>query len=156
MGVYIKADPFKKIFGKELVPEIKKRVQVEAYNLLRELDTSFLLVSAIPAPDPQFTGHKIRQVDNRNPKWYQEIWAELDVKRDRIISSLKRVAKGSPSNMSSYDYMFIEMIKDRLLEGYDDNEIGIEPDNKVRVLMGLSPIDIPEEIEDPLESNEMF
>lgn len=140
-----RVNPFTKVFGKELTSDILKLVLAEARRLLEELGTFYLDVSLAPAPDPQFQGHMIRIVNNSNPKWYKEIFAELDVKRDRIISSLKRVASSHPSNKSSYDYMFIEMIKDRLINGYDDNGVWVPHDNEVREFMGLTPIEIIED-----------
>lgn len=64
---------------------------------------------------------------------------EGTVKRDRITRSVNRVANGSPINSSSYDLMFIRMIKDRLVEGYTD-DIEMPPDNYVRAFLGLKPL----------------
>lgn len=41
--------------------------------MLRELDDFYLQVKLINAPEPMFSGHKIRAVEKANPEWYQEL-----------------------------------------------------------------------------------
>ena len=140
--MYVKADPFEKVFGRELSPFILSRVLSEVNKLHTDLMKNYLQVTLVPAPYPMHHGHKIRMAVNRNPKWYRDIYGDLEVKRDRIVSSLERIIKGSPSNKSSYDYMFLKMVKERLVEGYDEEGIWINPDNYVRVFLGMEPLEI--------------
>lgn len=144
-----KINPYEKVFGREIPDWVMERIVSEAHVLLRDLREKYLKVKAIAAPMPMFRKHKIRVVYNRNAKWYQDLYADLGVKRDRITRSVNRVANGTPINRSSYDYMFIEMIKERLVEGYTDENIEIPPDNYVRAFLGLRPIDMYEEKEPP-------
>jgi hypothetical protein len=140
----IKADPFKKVFGRDLSPYIKRLVLSEIGKMRDDLRHNYLDVTLVPAPVPMHSGHMIRVATNRNPSWYREIYGALEVKRDRIIASLERILSGSPSNKSSYDYMFLNIAKDRLIGGYEDEGTIIYPDNYVRVFLGLEPIEIEE------------
>lgn len=138
-----KADPFVRVFGRELSPFIMSRVLGVIDQMRLDLKRCGLQVTLAPAPYPMHSGHMIRVVCNRNPFWYQKLYHDLDVKRDRIISSLERILGGKPSNKSSYDYMFLKEAKGRLLDGYDHDGVWVYPDNYARVFFGLDPIDVP-------------
>lgn len=49
--------------------------------MLRELDDFYLEVKLIDAPEPMFSGHKIRSVEKTNPEWYQELCSRYPRKR---------------------------------------------------------------------------
>ena len=67
--------------------------------MLGELMYRRLEVALAPAPDNQFTGHRVRVVSNTNPKWYSELYyATNRVSRKRIIESLERVSIGAINN----------------------------------------------------------
>ena len=154
--MYLKADPFERVFGRDLSSYIKSRVLAEVGKMKQDLDINGLHVILVPAPEPRYSGHRIRVVHCRNPKWYREIYGELEVKRDRIISSLNRILNETPSNKSSYDYMFLQIAKDRLLEGYEDESVWIPHDNYVRVFLGFDPQEIPIEQEPELENSNII
>ncbi len=64
---------------------------------LRSLRVYALRVSLIPAPRPNFIGHKIRVVDDTNPAWYREVYARRGrgaKMRQRVIRALRSVAAG--------------------------------------------------------------
>lgn len=70
-----------------------------AMDLVEDLKRSPMRVILIPAPDPRHSGHKIRVVESRPPRWYMEfVYPELGrktFKRHRFIEACKRVAKGN-------------------------------------------------------------
>jgi len=142
--LYQPADPYLKVLGDSLSPEARASICLHVKSMLDDLLSNRLCVGLVPAPNPRFHGHMIRWVNSSNPAWYQRAYAVLDVKRDRILDSLARVAKGKASNKSSYDRMFIKMAKDRLLNGYDDYGYYVYPDNSARALFGLPPEQVQE------------
>lgn len=49
--------------------------------MLAELEAYSLRVVKVPAPDPRFTGHGIRLVDEQNAEWYREFTAQYGKRR---------------------------------------------------------------------------
>ena len=72
-----------------------------ARRALVDLEQNRNRIILVPAPEPQFEGHKIRVVESRNPDWYIEygkaFWPEprqFALKRRRVVKALQRVVKG--------------------------------------------------------------
>jgi len=112
---------------------IKQSFINQALNLISDLQSQNLQVILIPAPEPMFQGHMIRSVNNRNPKWYRNLYADHSVSRRCTLQSLKRISEWKMNPRSCYDKMYFEMIKKRLIDGYDDDcyQYYFEPDKKV-------------------------
>lgn len=60
---------------------IKRRAE----EMLDELRWRALEVSLGRAPDPRFTGHMIRRVDNQNPRWYQKLCDDHQKRRGTYV-----------------------------------------------------------------------
>ena len=67
-----------------------------AKAMLDDLEKHFLSVTLVPAPEQNHSGHMVRAVENRNPKWYSKFFKDRQeqVKRCRIVTALKRVVSG--------------------------------------------------------------
>ena len=91
-----------------------------AKRALVELDQEHNRIGLAPAPEPSFDGHKIRVIESRNPKWYSEFgvryWKtprQFDLKRDRVIKALERVAKGRVRG-NGYEKDLLKWLKEKL------------------------------------------
>ncbi len=115
-------DPSKPI--RELPKRLEEIFSEEARILYHELESNRLEVTLIPAPDPQFQGHKIRYVENTNPGWYRNLYHSINhFRRDRSLDSLLRISlkkdwadDGFP--FCSYDLTYRNLILNRLAEGH--------------------------------------
>ena len=71
-----------------------------AQAMARDLEENVFKCGLAPAPDPHFDGHKIRVLEQPNPKWYQRFVAGrwdssgCQVRRSRIEKALRRVIGG--------------------------------------------------------------
>jgi hypothetical protein len=65
-------------------------------KMLFELEERWLHVVLIPAPEPCYSGHKVRRVVMQNPKWYSGFAAGRNhqVHRLRVEKALRRVCSG--------------------------------------------------------------
>ena len=64
----------------------------EARSLLSELEHTRLSVDLIPAPDPRFAGHKIRDAVSQNPDWYRHLYRSHSYfRRDRSLRALEAI-----------------------------------------------------------------
>jgi len=117
----------------DLPSHIKQAFISQALELLNDLQSQSLQVVLIPAPIKMHSGHMIRSVDNRNPKWYRDLYANFGVSRRCTLRSLKRLSEWKISSRSYYDKMYFEIIKKRLIEGYDDDcyQCYFEPNKEV-------------------------
>jgi|GEM_PF-3720405 len=116
----------------DLPSRIKKAFISQALELLSDLQSRSLRVVLIPAPIKMHSGHMIRSVDNRNPKWHRDLYANFCVSRRCTLQSLKRLSVWKISPRSYYDEMYFG-IKKRLIEGYDDDcyQCYFEPNKEV-------------------------
>jgi hypothetical protein len=71
-----------------------------AKRALVEMGQQVNRIALIPAPDPNFRGHKIRVQESENPKWYRSFAApywrskrSFQLKRARVVKALKRVSE---------------------------------------------------------------
>ncbi len=87
---------------------LKEVVSLEAKELLQDLKNNYLHVILIPAPDPQFTEHRIRKSDGQNIKWYRDLyWSSGETwKRNHTIKFLKRMSEG----IFNYDSLYVQKL----------------------------------------------
>lgn len=90
-----------------------------ARRALQDLQTSRNRIVLVPAPEPHFDGHKVRVVENRNPRWYIEFigsyWRgprQLNVKRSRIEKALRRIVSGRVRG-NGYEERLVGWLKER-------------------------------------------
>lgn len=103
-----------------MIPATDEEVKI-AGRALQELEENFPVVTLVPAPDPRFDGHKIRVVENQNPKWYREFvaaaWTRVrgkrgcQIKKWRVIRGLKRVHTKGLIFWKGYERELIERLK---------------------------------------------
>lgn len=90
-------------------------IVIEAQSMLDELDRRYLHVILIDAPVQNHVGQKIRVADNRNPKWYRDLYDSYSsLKRNHTIKSLKRIVDRKPNIDSVYDRMLLQLIEHRI------------------------------------------
>ena len=77
--------------------------------MLHEMDLKKLDVVLIPAPDPQFIGHKIRVVQNENPEWYRG----ENLNRKKVRIALNCIRFGLPL-YSETDFKVLDLVKTEL------------------------------------------
>lgn len=106
-----------------------EKVKHFADCLIQMLDDYWLQVVLVPAPDPHFSGHKIRQVNNCNPRWYRDLyrktWPEL--KRCHFIWALKKIRNEEVSFLSGrYEEiafnLICDLIEKMVLGGMEEHE----------------------------------
>lgn len=98
-------------------PFLVDLVKLEARDMLQELKSNRLKVVLLPAPDPQFEGHSIRQSIEWNVDWYRTIFErDESIKRQHSITALKRISKGDILYQSKYHNLFLEIILNRIGE----------------------------------------
>lgn len=85
--------------------------------MLNDLSHNFLQVKLIPAPDPQFTGHKVRFVENENPIWYKKIFDSIGyINRDTIKKTLQRIINNDSKYINVYHPELMQAIRERIAE----------------------------------------
>lgn len=88
-------------------------------DLLDELEGNYLEVVLIPAPEPNYTDHKIRAVQYQNAEWYRKFCEQYvsarkgfktrtRIKRRATIKALEKLASGV--NDSIYTQRLVEFI----------------------------------------------
>lgn len=125
-----------------LPEDIRKLYSEQANCLYYDLLANRLEVILIPAPEPQYSGHMIRSVQNRNPKWYRDLyWSYNHFRRDRSLRALDRIRKQEDRYFKvspyKYDATYRELIHNILIKGFENNYF---PNNKVRTFFGLEKI----------------
>lgn len=126
----------------ENAPEqLQTAIRAEAAYLLQELRERYLRVILTPAPEPQYCGHKIRSVEQRNPQWYRDLWhthayrrrgkkwrTKIDsiIKRIRVQRALEHIIKGT-DQFFHCQTIIRSLILRRLQEGYESEEYGKIP-----------------------------
>jgi len=122
-----------------LPDSIKKEFVEEARFLLKELKQRNLEVILIPAPKPRFEEHMIRAVTNTNPAWYRKLYKiHPSLERKNVVQALERISKSKDGMCYehcyhawfTYDTVFREMIKERLVEGHESDDHPYMPPNK--------------------------
>ena len=89
----------------------------EAKGMLDELRTNCLRVVLIPAPYPQFIGHKIRSAETQNPDWYRKMFYDLGhIDRKRVIRTLEKIIKNKSAKNVYVEY--IKHIAKQRIESY--------------------------------------
>ena len=127
---------------KELPDYIREAFLDEAQALYHDLKHNRLTVILVPAPDPRHSGHMIRAVESENPSWYRDLYhAAAHFRRDRSMAALDRIRKGQDSALGSvknfqdsfrYDFLYRDVIMQRLVIGYDVEEHTVRPDPKIK------------------------
>jgi len=140
----------------QLPKDILKKFADFADFLYQDLKINRLEVVLIPAPDPQFSGHKIRVVNNRNSGWYSNLyWSYSNLKRKRLMKALDMLRKTQDKDFRinksgryafhiynySYHLLCRELIFDMLTEGYLDGSERIFPNNSIRSFFGMDTIE---------------
>jgi len=110
----------------------------EAYQyMFYSLKNEHLDVVLVPAPSPQFEGHKIRVVQNRNPDWYQYAcwWYGTDrVRRKRFIDYLSRIIKKDELHHAA-THLINEIANSLILDGkFTDPYEGMEIDGELSTI----------------------
>lgn len=99
---------------------IHDELNLVAQELLQELNTSRLHVVLVPAPEQRFEGHMIRLAIEKNPRWWQDLYASYRPKKlDKkgFKEALERFMEKGPGK-SLYDNMVYENIVARAEEEY--------------------------------------
>lgn len=133
---------------REYAPCVSERFQNVADEMRAELRNQYLDVTLVPAPDPKFTGHKIRVAVNSNPGWYRDLWHEYakvrakkgrlrkttsSIGRSRINKALSEISEGNDRPYREetrgcvpYAHHYVTIIRDlifsRLTDGYVRHE----------------------------------
>lgn len=96
-------------------------VVLEAKVMLEDLKANYLHVILLDAPIQNHQGQKIRVADNRNPKWYRDLYSNYpSLKRNHTLASLKRIAERKLNLESIYDKMLLSLIENRLHLGSEN------------------------------------
>src|SRR3989344_432562 len=127
----------------KLPERIRNFFSNEARTLIDDLQSNNLEVILIPTPDPKHSTHKIRQVVNKNPGWYCELFQKHypNFRRDRSIKALVRITKNQdPPFIHTqkeavpykyhYDTLYRYLIFERLTEGYFYGSYFIQPEQE--------------------------
>jgi len=127
---------------RELPDYIQAAFTDEASALYNELRHNRLTVILIPAPRPMHSGHMIRAVESENPSWYRDLYHSVaHFRRDRSMAALDRIRKGQDGEMGSvrpfrdsfrYDFLYRDVIMQRLVVGYAVEEHTVKPDPKIK------------------------
>lgn len=82
---------------------------------LQDLEENFLSVVLVPAPVSRFSGHMVREVESRNPEWYQEYVSGRwhTAKRIRIERALLRVVQKGTVRGNGIEGDLLEFLKRR-------------------------------------------
>lgn len=96
-------------------PEISQDVRMQADWMIQEMIENKLVVILVDAPEPMFTGHKIRVAESKNPEWYRN----QGLNRKESLISLNRIRFGLPlSNMT--DYKILDIVQNELNRNYEN------------------------------------
>jgi len=134
--------------------EVRSLFRFHAKTLFEDLQSHCLEVILIPAPDPRFSGHKIRAVECQNPVWYSYLFEQYEeLKRIQSLHSLQRLAEGRDRVMIpykkkshqrsfhySYDELYRGVCKEHLINGYTTGDREwMPPSNEARIYFNLKP-----------------
>jgi hypothetical protein len=110
--------PPKGIDGRTLTRYATPKEIELAKRALYDLEQEQNRILLVPAPEPNFTGHKIRVIESRNPKWYVEFgkmyWRgprSFQLKRSRVVKALTRVAENGRVRGNGHEKELIEWLK---------------------------------------------
>lgn len=88
-----------------------------AAHALYELETNHNRIVLVPAPHQNFSGHKIRVQETRNPEWYIQFglayWRSkrsFQLKRWRVIKALKRVCVVGIVRRNGYEVKLLKAL----------------------------------------------
>ncbi len=109
--------------GKKIIVDFES--QVISLDLLDELESSYLEVVLIPAPERKHAEHYIRAVQSQNAQWYRKFCEEYvsnrkgsklrtRIKRRATIKALEKLANGI--NDSIYTERLLEFIRNNYKE----------------------------------------
>ena len=113
----------------ELPRSVRREFQSHADYLRSDLLEHRLQVSLAEAPQKNFSGHKIRVVENCNPDWYRELYSRYNhFRRDRSLKALLKIRdakdkeytgkrKGACSHPHAFEFVYRELILEHLLNG---------------------------------------
>ena len=133
----------------KLPDNISSKFKSTALFLLDDMEENKLKIIWIPAPEQRHVNHKIRVIESRNPEWYSRIYKGIvdaypNKKyrrgcgriRKLVVRALIHVSNGrfAPLNHShgiNYIMMMLNIIKDKLVNGYEYMGQDIPPDIEV-------------------------
>jgi len=100
--------------------------------MLDSLERERNSIAYVPAPDPHFTGHKIRVQESQNPSWYREFgrsyWRSkrsFQLKRARVVRALKRVAAVGIVRRNGLEVRLLDFLAIR-------EKVEVEPERSIR------------------------
>ena len=134
--------------------KIREIFRKEAEYLYNDLMKNRLDIDTMPAPQPQFSGHKIRVVLSRNPEWYHDLYHCMSRYRPYAENSLKRIANLTDKAPKEYEskcgktnyvkYKHNSNIRNfifyRLADGHAENGALCLPNKEIRKYFGLKKI----------------
>lgn len=139
---------------KELPSHIRKYFLQEAKYLFEDLEENQLKVVLVPAPNPCFSGHKIRHIESKNPEWYRDLYKHHpNFKRTRSLRVLRRITSlqdrpyfidNTPSPLPyrfHYDTLYRQLIYTILTQGFLIERKEIRPVPEVRAYFGFPPLE---------------
>jgi len=115
--------------------EINDDILLYLKIMLKELEDFYLQVKLIKAPDPMFSGHKVRAVEKANPEWYSELcsrylkdrrnrsdkYIDSKIKRSDVIKVLKDLINKGFSR-SYYSGDLLELAKNKFDKDKEEYE----------------------------------
>jgi hypothetical protein len=126
----------------ELPDDLQQMYVVYAKFLLGDILSRTPPVMLLPAPEPKFSGHKVRY--SQNPDWYRRLYNTTSHwKRQRALAALVRISNLQDREFRikpfKYDATLRDFITDCLLDGL--KEYGIPPSNRARQFFDISPLE---------------
>lgn len=94
-----------------------------AFILGDELQSHRLRIVLVPAPEKNFSSHKIRVVEERNPDWYSSLWnCHKWMERRRLIPAIGRVCELQDRVYDGvhfyYDFLVRDLVKEMFVDGF--------------------------------------
>lgn len=86
-----------------------------AQVMLSELESQFLEVVLLDAPEPNFDGHKIRVAVNKNPQWYSDYYYSRHAtpQKKEFMKALRDISNGIFRDLTYYNEI-IDMILNKI------------------------------------------
>jgi len=146
------------------LPDFPRELFVEEAGFLyKEFQENYYRVVKRPAATPQHVGHETTFLENKNPRWYSQIYSSHNRPRRRLVEkSLWRLVNRLDGDLCrgskpkyNYDAIIRELIYSRFVDGYQEGRNAwVSPNNDVRAFFGLERVEDPDE--EPVSNREEY